>query len=177
MFELVNCDFEKEMDNALHYAAKKLDESGNNPKPVLLHSFKVAMTLYQYNYSKDIVISAILHDLIEDTDISYGDIEKDFSKKIADIVKAVSFNPTIDGKLEQAKEMFNNCVNYGYEALIVKCGDLVDNINFVGLVDDLEMRKKLSKKYRLFLDMTSDLIKDEKIYKLLEEKYNNKNEE
>ena len=154
---------------------KKMSETGHNSKPVLLHSFKVAMTLYQYNYSKKIIISAILHDLIEDTDVKYDDIKRDFSKEVADIVKSVSFDPTIKDKLKQAKELFNNCIKFGYEALIVKCADLVDNINYVNLVDNCEVREKLWKKYKMFLEMTNPLIKDEIIYKLLEKEYNEKN--
>lgn len=173
MFEMIDCDFEKEMDDALHFTAKKLEESGHNTKPVLLHSFKVAMTLYQYSYSKEIVISAILHDLIEDTNVEYEDIEKNFSKSIADTVRAVSFNPKIGDKLIQAREMFENCINCGYNALIVKCADLVDNINFVDLVDDLKLRNKLKHKYKMFLEMTKSLIGKEKIYILLERKCKN----
>lgn len=175
MFELIDCEFEKEMNDALCYVAKKMSETGHNSKPVLLHSFKVAMTLYQYNYSKKIIISAILHDLIEDTDVKYDDIKRDFSKEVADIVKSVSFDPTIKDKLKQAKELFNNCIKFGYEALIVKCADLVDNINYVNLVDNCEVREKLWEKYKMFLEMTNPLIKDEIIYKLLEKKYNEKN--
>ena len=173
MFELVNVNLEKKMDDALHYAAKQLNETGKNPKPVLLHSFKLAMTLYSYNYSEEIVISGILHDLIEDTDTTKKDIESKYGKKISDIIEAVSFDPKIEDKLEQARLMFEACSNYGVEALIVKCADLLDNINFICLVDDKTIRTKLLKKYQLFLKMAKKQIGEEVIYKLLKDKYEN----
>lgn len=171
MFELINVNLEKKMDDALHFTAKKLSETGHNSKPVLLHSFKIAMTLYSYNYSETIVIAGILHDLIEDTDIKSKDIEEKFGQKISEIVEVVSFDSKINNKLEQAKIMFENCCNYGYEALIIKCADLLDNINFVTLVDDLEKRKKLLEKYKLFLEMSKEIIGEEVIYRLLKNKY------
>lgn len=161
----------KKMDKALHYAAYNLKLTGHNSKPVLFHSFKVSYLLFNENYDDDIVIAAILHDLIEDTDITYDDLKVEFSEKVADLVRVVSFNPKIDDKYEQAKEMFNNCLEYGFDALIIKCSDLVDNIDFIGFVDDKNERAKLLKKYGLFLDMTKEIIGKEKIYNLLKHKY------
>lgn len=166
MFELIDVNLEKEMDDALHFVAKNLEESGHNPKPVLLHSFKVSMSLYSYGYDKDIIIASILHDLIEDTDVTKEEIEKVYGSKIADIVEAVSFNPHIEDKLLQAKSMFENCIEYGKEALLVKCADLLDNINFVHLGAD-DIKPKLLKKYKLFARMSKKYIGDEKIYKKL----------
>ena len=170
MFELVDVDLEKKMDNVLHYTAKNLRETGHNTKPVLLHSFKIAMTLYELNYSEDIIVSSILHDLIEDTDITYDDIKENYGDKIANIVEAVSFNPKIEDKLEQAREMFNKCHEVGFDALIVKCGDLLDNINYVKLVNDDNTKNKLFTKYDLFLKISKDIIGKEKVYKMLSKK-------
>ncbi len=172
MFELVNVNLEKEMDEALHYVSKNLDETGNNPKPVLLHSFKMAIMLYSNKYTRDIIISGILHDLIEDTDVCGKDIEMKYGKHIRKIVEAVSYNTKIDDKLEQARLMFENCCKCGYEALIVKCADLLDNINFVYLVEDKNISDKLLKKYNLFLKISKEKIGKEQIYRLLKKKYN-----
>ena len=165
----MNIKLEKKMDKALHYVAKNLSLNGHNSKPVLSHSFRVGITLYTNNYDEDVIIAGILHDLIEDTDISKEDIEKEYNNKIASLVAAVSFNSHIEDRYLQAKEMFENCLKYGYDALIIKCADLLDNINYVPYAD-LEMQKILIKKYQLFLDMSKDLLKDEKIYHSLEQK-------
>ena len=162
----------KKMDKAVHYAAKNILESGHNSKPVLFHSFRVAELLYELNYSEDIVIAAVLHDLIEDTDVTYEEIKQNFGKKVADIVDAVSFDPNISDYIEQTKCMFNNCINYGIEAVLVKCSDLIQNIDYVQFVDDLEKRNILLKKYKLFLEMTNDIIGDTEIYNILKKKLN-----
>ena len=161
----------KKMDEAVHYAAKNILETGHNSKPVLSHSFRVADLLYNLGYEEDIVIAAVLHDLIEDTNVTYEDIKGNYGKKIADIVQAVSFDPKIDDYIEQTKAMFNNCINYGKEAVLVKCSDLIQNIDFVQFVNDIEKRKTLLNKYSMFLEMTKSIIGETKIYDILKNKY------
>lgn len=163
----------KEMDRAVHYAAKNIFETGNNSKPVLSHSFRVAELLYQLGYDKDIVIAAVLHDLIEDTDVTYEQLKRDFSERIADIVQAVSFNPQIDDYLKQTKDIFDKCIGFGIEAVVIKCSDLIQNIDFVQFVDDEQKRNKLLEKYKIFIEMTYNIIGSTRLYKILREKYTN----
>lgn len=161
----------KKMDVALHYTAYNLRKTGHNTKPVLFHSFKVAYKLYQYGYSEDVVIAAILHDLLEDTSVTKEDIKNNFGESIANIVSAVSFDSDIKDKLEQARVMFQNCIDYGIEAVILKCADLIDNIDYVSFVKDKEKRDVLLAKYKLFLLMSENLIGNIEVYKELETKF------
>lgn len=161
----------KELDKVLYYVCDNLNKTGHNSKPVLLHSFKVSYRLLNYGYDRDIVISSALHDLIEDTDVTYEDIKKEYGKKIADIVLAVSFKKNIDDKYLQAKEMYNRCLDNGFDALIVKCSDLCDNIDFITFTNEIT-KKELLKKYELFLNISKKTIGKEKVYKELLSKYN-----
>lgn len=75
-----------------------------------------------------------------------------------------------EDKEEQYISMFNECIKMGFEALIVKCVDLLDNINYVHLVKDKESRNNLLKKYDTFLSMTKKYIGNEIVYKELEKR-------
>ena len=154
----------KKMDDAFQYVAYKLRETGHNTKPVLFHSFKVAYQLYKYNYSEEVVISAILHDLIEDTNVKKEDIANKFGDVIANIVSAVSFDPNIKDEVERTRVMFRKCLDCGASAVIVKCSDLLDNIDYVMFVEDKEKRNLLLSKYKLFLTMSRSMIGNTKIY-------------
>ena len=169
-FEFVDPKLEKEANQALHFAAKKLDESGHNPKPVLFHSFKISMLLYSQGYSRKIVLAAILHDLIEDTDTTKEELEEKYGKEIADIVDAVSFDPNIESETERTRKMFERCIECGKDALIVKCADLLDNIYFVYLAEPIQ-QVILFEKYRLFIQMSKDYIGEEEIYERLVRRY------
>ena len=119
---------------------------------------------------KRIILSGILHDLLEDTLISVYDIENKFGVKIREIVEIVSFDSSISDEISQAKTMYENCSKYGFEALIVKCADLLDNIKYIKLVN-IEKRKILLKKYEIFLEIAKKDIENEPIYKELEKEY------
>lgn len=169
--DYISVQLEKEMDSAFHFVSRCLEESGHNTKPVLFHSFKVAMSLYSSGYSRDIVIASILHDLLEDTDVTYDNLVMQYGAHIANIVKAVTFDSKINDKLEQAKDMFQNCLKFGYEALIIKCADLLDNIHYVSCVANVKERTKLLLKYELFLNMAEDVLKNEIVYLNLKKLY------
>ena len=164
----------KKLDMALHYVADNLRKTGHNTKPVLFHSFKVAYKLYQYGYSEDIVLASALHDLLEDTSVTKEDIRMKFGESIANIVSAVSFDSNIKDELEQARVMFQNCIDYGIEAVTLKCADLIDNIDYVVFVKDKVKRDMLLEKYKLFLSMSEKLIGKTEVYKELEIKVKDK---
>jgi len=66
--------------------------------------------------------------------------------------------------------MFENSLKYGMNAVLIKCSDLIDNIDFVQFVDDKEKRTVLLKKYELFLEMTKYMIGTTGIFNELESK-------
>ena len=96
-------EIERKMNEALHYVSTNLLESGHNSKPVLFHSFKVGYKLYINGYGENVVIAGILHDLIEDTDVTYDKLKEDFSLAIAELVQAVSFDSSIKDKKIQTE--------------------------------------------------------------------------
>ena len=72
---------------------------------------------------------AILHDTIEDTDATYGDIKTNFGNKVADGVMALSKNETLQTKTEQMTDSLNRIKEQGKEVWMVKLADRVSNLN------------------------------------------------
>jgi len=141
----------------------------NRNKPVVLHSIRVGMYLYQLDYPRDIVISGILHDLLEDTDLSYDILKRKFGEKIARLVQACSFDVSIKDKKEQYNEVFTRCLQEGKEALLVKIADLIDNLpymldaQYAGDLCDF-----LQEKIRYFMDLARPTMSGEKLFQELE---------
>jgi (p)ppGpp synthase/HD superfamily hydrolase len=67
---------------------------------------------------------ALLHDIVEDTDITIGQIRREFGEIIADAVWAISH---IDEKEDYLNEYIPRCAK-NYIALCVKLADLEENI-------------------------------------------------
>ena len=62
-----NPAFDDQLEQAIIFLVTTFQQSGNNPKPVILHSIRVALFLYEYHYPEEVIIAGALHDLVEDT--------------------------------------------------------------------------------------------------------------
>ncbi len=69
-----------------HYGQKRK----GNGKPYIIHPYTVALTLLDEGCSKDIVIAGLLHDTVEDTEVTFEDIEKNFGSEVRRIVEGVT---------------------------------------------------------------------------------------
>jgi len=155
----------KKMDNAIITLSLAFNQSGKNEKPVITHSIEVGMKLFDYGYDADIVISGILHDLLEDTDYSPAQLASEYGTEVLNIVQAASFNERITDRREQNVGMFRRCRQYGKAALLVKCADLIANMPFITCVDsdNIELIQILAAKYANFISF-ADTIKDEPLF-------------
>lgn len=67
--------------------------------------------------------------------------------------------------------MFMKCRNYGFDALIVKCADIFDNIGyFIQTSGYEELANYLLEKCRLFLDISENILGKEELYSALKDK-------
>lgn len=134
-------------------------------KPALFHSVRVGPYLYHNNYSEDIQIAWLLHDIIEDSDIPHHVISNNFWNHILDIVLANS--KTIDiPKNQVLEDIIKKCVSCWEDALIVKMADVYDNFlfyvreNISGEIDRCKYLAELIKtnKLKSWNDKIFDLI-------------------
>lgn len=92
------------------------------------HIFGVALTAFEFakdeNVNMDLVVSvALLHDTIEDTSVTYQDIENQFGKEIADGVLALTKNEDLP-KEQQMEDCLNRILKLDKkEIAIVKLSD------------------------------------------------------
>ncbi|MBN2651544.1 MAG: bifunctional (p)ppGpp synthetase/guanosine-3',5'-bis(diphosphate) 3'-pyrophosphohydrolase [Spirochaetales bacterium] len=66
------------------------DQKRRSGEPYFIHPINVAKILIEMRLDSDTIIAALLHDLIEDTETSFDDIEKKFGKEIANLVDGVT---------------------------------------------------------------------------------------
>src|SRR5699024_7351338 len=72
---------------AYNYALKKHGEQKRKSgEPYIIHPTNVAYTIAEIGLDEKTICAALLHDVVEDTDVTYEDIVNDFGKEIADMV-------------------------------------------------------------------------------------------
>jgi len=162
---------DEEIERAIQYLVHSFESSGDNPKPVILHSTRVGMDLYNREYEKHIVISGFLHDLLEDTDVTSDEIRSRFGNDVANIVQAASFDENIDDYLERHYDIYSRCFELGRSAVVVKAADILDNSDYYGLGGSEELRTNLLEKMGYFIDESEPYIGEEDIYQALRDKF------
>jgi hypothetical protein len=162
---------DEEIERAIQYLVHSFEASGDNPKPVILHSTRVGMNLYDRGYEKPIVISGFLHDLIEDTDVTAAEIRSEFGDDVRDIVAATSFDESINDYLEQHYDIYERCFELGRPAVVVKAVDILDNSDYYGLGGSEELRTNLIEKMDYFIKHSEPYIGEADVYRELEDKF------
>ena len=103
--------------------------------PYINHIGNVAMeAMAAIAHDKDIknpdllVQCALLHDVIEDTNSTYDEIEKEFGVEIADGVLALSKDQNFPSKVEQMKDCIERIRKQPKEVWMVKLSDRITNL-------------------------------------------------
>lgn len=95
--------------------------------PYLLHPLRAGETLIRLGCSDDLVIAAILHDTVEDTDTSFANIRKKFGLNVMKIVKACT-EPNRDAPWEERKRHTLETLKQApLKVLMVAAADKLDN--------------------------------------------------
>ena len=160
---------DEEIERAIQYLVHSFESSGDNPKPVILHSTRVGMDLYDRGYEKQIVVAGFLHDLLEDTAVTSEEIRSEFGSDVADIVDATSFDEHIDDYLERHYDIYERCFELGRRAVVVKAADMLDNSAYYAMGGSAELRRNLVEKMDYFVDNSQPYIGDEAIHRELEQ--------
>lgn len=153
-----------EIERALFFLSNALQDSGHNTKPVLLHSIQVAEMLWERGFPQDVVIAAVLHDVVEDTDITIDDVEQSFGHQVAVYVDALTVSDTQD-----IMQSFARTAELGSEALSIRAADLIQNSYYYHLAS-ADMQKRLRDKFVYFMELSGELL-DEALVSELSKAY------
>lgn len=140
---------DQNIERAIRLLGQWTPEAEKLHKPTFLHCVRVGLFLQEHNYPESIILSGILHDIIEDTKISKQLIIEAFGEKVFQMIKANTKDISIDNGDERINELIARCAMYGEEALIVKTADVLDNYAYYSHMNDAEgvaycLRNKLA---------------------------------
>ncbi len=161
---------DEEIERAMQYLVHSFKSSGDNPKPVILHSTRVGMDLYDRGYEQHVVVAGFLHDLLEDTDVTAEEIRSAFGEDVAGIVAAASFDERIDDYLDRCFDIYERCFERGRDAVVVKAADLLDNSDYYHLGESAKVRENGIEKMRHFIEESEPYIGEDEIHRELKEK-------
>lgn len=121
------------IEKALQVASKAHQNQfrKNTDIPYIAHPAAVGMMVMKAGYDEDVVAAAILHDTVEDTDLTLEDIEREFGTKIAEIVAGCS-EPDKSLSWQARKEHTIEFLKTAAEDIrVVACADKLHNIRSI----------------------------------------------
>ena len=120
---------------AASFAARKhisQKRKGNDAAPYINHPLEVANLLANVGKVEDydILIAAILHDTVEDTETTKEEIEKLFGERVAEMVLEVTDDKSLP-KAERKQKQIEHAPHLSDGAKHIKLGDKISNIRDV----------------------------------------------
>ena len=141
---------EEKIKEAFYFAAKAHDgQFRKSGEPYICHPVEVAKILIEYGADDASIIAALLHDTVEDTDVTLDDIKKTFGEEIALLVDGVtkldigkiSYASKEDQQIENIRKMLL-AMTKDIRVILIKLADRLHNMRTLSSQDDRKKREK-----------------------------------
>ncbi|HEX4078080.1 MAG TPA: bifunctional (p)ppGpp synthetase/guanosine-3',5'-bis(diphosphate) 3'-pyrophosphohydrolase [Rhizomicrobium sp.] len=125
---------------------KQLRASGD---PYFSHPLEVAGILTELKLDVPTIVTALLHDTIEDTHVTYDDVLQSFGKEIAGLVDGVTKLSKLELFSERTKQAENFrklllAMSEDIRVLLVKLADRLHNMRTLGHIESEEKRARIA---------------------------------
>ncbi|MHA1150824.1 MAG: HD domain-containing protein [Promethearchaeota archaeon] len=145
-------DFSRYWD-ALTYSFLKYKDrfrKSNVDIPYVIHPIRITLILRAAGFNEfdheELMVAALLHDLVEDTEMTIEEIEKKFGEKIASIVAELT--KPLNGSKERWLKRFTSSSK---EAKIIKMADRIDNLIDMGAFFSEKTQKSYARQGKIIL--------------------------
>ena len=121
----------------------------DNGDPYITHPVAVAYILAGYRLDTDTIVTALLHDVVEDTKIPLAAIEARFGKTVAGLVDGVTKLTKLEIKTARSAQAENFrklvlAMSQDIRVLLVKLADRLHNMRTLHFVTALERRQRIA---------------------------------
>ena len=102
-------NFDEELFTKAYYIAEKLHDGQkrNSGEPYFIHPCNVALILIKLNMDEATIIAGLLHDVLEDTPMTYEEMEEQVGSEITKLVDGVTKLKKIQYKTKQENQADN----------------------------------------------------------------------
>ena len=158
--DIIHIDLIKKAFDIAYSAHKgQLRKSGEE---YFSHCAEVGIQLSKWNMDRDVVIAGLLHDTLEDTEITKEDLIEHFSEEISDLVEGVSklsdikFNSREQKQAENFMKMFLS-VAKDIRVIIIKFADRLHNLRTISHLPLIKQRRIAKESRDIFVPLAHRL--------------------
>jgi (p)ppGpp synthase/HD superfamily hydrolase len=120
-----------ELVTAAYQVAREAHEGQrrkDNAAPYLTHPRRVAELISGAGLDDEVVAAALLHDVVEDSELDRSDIAREFGTRVAEIVAALTEDETIDDYETRKAEHRDRVEAAGPDAVAIYTADKLSNL-------------------------------------------------
>ncbi len=131
-------------------------------EPYILHPISVAQIVVQeIGLGYKSIVSALIHDVVEDTEYTIEDIERLFGPKVASLVDGLTkiksaFDSKTSGQAENFKRILLT-LNDDVRVILIKLADRLHNMRTLDFIPDYKKSKILSETMYIFIPLAHRL--------------------
>jgi len=111
------------------HAGQTRNASGG--RPYIDHPVAVAAQLVEHGFSDEVLAAALLHDVVEDSELEVADIRKAAGARVAELVAVLSDDEGVDSYEERKREHRGRVAEAGPEALAIFVADKLTNVEMM----------------------------------------------
>ena len=136
----------------------------------IIHPVEVAIILANYGMDTETIVAGLLHDVVEDTDVTIEEIRKNFNNEVAKLVNGVTKISKIacvtkeDKKTENIRKMIVAMAE-DIRVIIIKLADRLHNIRTIEYLREQKRRDKALETMEIYAPLAHRLgirsIKDQ----------------
>lgn len=148
---------------AYHFAEKAhTGQKRSSGEDYIIHPLNVAATLIRLHMDLDTIIAGLLHDVVEDCNVSPAEIEKEFSHAIAELVvgltkiSKIKFKSKEESQIENFRKMVVAMAK-DLRVIIVKLSDRMHNMRTLQYVSDEKQKKIAQETLDIYVPLASRL--------------------
>ena len=148
-----------ELINKAIYWDKKYhgDQKRKSGESYYCHPLEVAYMVSDYNLKTDVIAASILHDIIEDTEVTAGMILDNFSWRIAEMVDRLTRDRP-DGSKLSVEEVLNSAYQLkDKEVLLIKLFDRFHNIQTIQFKSLKSQKNTALETWEMFLVLSASI--------------------
>ena len=143
-FDLIN--------KAIYWARKYHgDQKRKSGEAYYTHPLEVAYMISEHKLKTDVIVASILHDIIEDTEVTAGMIFDTFGQRIAQMVDRLTRDRPDGTKLTIEEIIINAYKKADKEVLLIKLIDRLHNIQTIGSLSAKKIEKTITETLANFI--------------------------
>jgi GTP pyrophosphokinase len=153
----------KEIQRAFAFAdASHAGQKRISGEDFIAHPLGVATILADLGMDTTTLVSALLHDVVEDTELTVEDIEKDFGPHVAEIVdgltklEKITFRSKEAEQAENVRKMFVAMAK-DIRVLLIKLADRLHNMRTLGSMPEAKQRAKATETLEIYAPLAHRL--------------------